>query len=154
MAMGCDHLSIGQLARSAGVGVETIRFYQRRGLLSEPRRVEDRIRRYGIDAVDRVMFVKSAQGLGFSLNDIADLLRLVDGTRCSEARRIAEVRLTSVQTKLRELRRMEAALRSLIGACSDGEGHRVCPLIASLQARPLHSRDDGNRCGAPSCRGR
>ena len=80
MAVGGEYLSIGQLARSAGVGVETIRFYQRRGLLTEPRRVEDRIRRYGIDAVDRVMFVKSAQGLGFSLDDIADLLRLVDGT--------------------------------------------------------------------------
>lgn len=140
MAVGGECLSIGQLARSAGVGVETIRFYQRRGLLTEPRRVEDRIRRYGIDAVDRVMFVKSAQGLGFSLNDIADLLRLVDGTRCSEARKIAEARLATVQTKLKELRRMEAALRSSIAACSDGEDQRVCPLIASLQPRPRRSR--------------
>lgn len=135
MTMGGEYLTIGQLARSAGVGVETIRFYQRRGLLAEPVRHGDRIRRYGTDTVDRVRFVKSAKGLGFTLNDIEDLLFVADGTKCSEARRIAEARLIIVRSKLRELRRMESALRSSIDACLDGEGHSVCPLIASLQPR-------------------
>lgn len=136
MTMGGECLTIGQLARSAGVGVETIRFYQRRGLLAEPVRQGDRIRRYGTDTVDRVRFVKSAKGLGFTLDDIEDLLFIADGTKCSEARRIAEARLIIVRSKLRELRRMECALRSSIDACQDGEDHSVCPLIASLRPRP------------------
>lgn len=130
-----SHMSIGQLARAAGVGVETIRFYQRKGILAEPVRSSGQIRRYRRDDAARIMFVKSAQGLGFSLGDIADLLRVVDGTRCNEARQIAEGRLKMVQEKLRELRRIERALRSTIATCSNAEDRSSCPLIASLKRR-------------------
>ena len=78
------HGSIGALAKAAGVNVETIRFYQRKGLLVEPRRRYGEIRRYGAGEVARVRFVKAAQRLGFSLDEIAGLLRLDDGAHCDE----------------------------------------------------------------------
>ena len=105
-------LSVGAFAAAAGVNVETIRFYQRRGLLSEPRRPYGQIRRYGQADVSRVKFVKSAQRLGFSLEEIAALLQLEDGTHCDEARVMAEEKLTDVRAKLRDLRRIESTLRA------------------------------------------
>ena len=81
-----ENLMIGAFARAAGVNVETIRFYQRRGLLAEPDKPYGGIRRYGEADVARVRFVKSAQRLGFSLDDVAGLLKLADGTHCGAAR--------------------------------------------------------------------
>ena len=101
-------LSVGAFAAAAGVNVETIRFYQRKGLLSEPTRPYGQIRRYGDADVARVKFVKSAQRLGFSLEEIAGLLQLEDGTHCDEARVMAEEKLEDVHTKLRDLRRIES----------------------------------------------
>ncbi|MDD3577045.1 MAG: MerR family transcriptional regulator, partial [Halothiobacillus sp.] len=88
-----ENLSIGVLAKSAGVNVETIRFYQRKGLLPEPDKPYGSIRRYGEADVARVRFVKSAQRLGFSLDEIAELLHLEDGTHCEQASRLAEHKL-------------------------------------------------------------
>lgn len=127
--------SIGALAKTAGVNVETIRFYQRKGLLAEPPRRHGEIRRYGPDDVARVTFVKAAQRLGFSLDEIAGLLTLDDGTRCDEARGMAEGKLDKVRAKLRDLRRMESALEALVADCCATRGTVTCPLIASLQAR-------------------
>jgi MerR family transcriptional regulator, mercuric resistance operon regulatory protein len=79
-------LTIGAVAKAAGVNVETVRFYQRRALLAEPDKPYGGIRRYGADDVARVRFVKAAQRLGFSLDEIAGLLQLDDGTHCDEAR--------------------------------------------------------------------
>jgi len=81
-----DSLTIGVFAQAAGVNVETIRFYQRKGLLAQPNKPLGSIRRYGGDDVARIKFVKSAQQLGFSLDEIAELLRLQDGTQCDAAR--------------------------------------------------------------------
>ncbi|TCS71142.1 MerR family transcriptional regulator [Sulfuritortus calidifontis] len=128
-----DNLSIGVFAKAAGVNVETIRFYQRRGLLPQPDRPYGRIRRYSLADVGRVRFVKSAQRLGFSLDEIADLLRLEDGSQCDEARRLAERKLVAVRARLNDLRRMEAALAQLIHDCRAQAGNVSCPLIASLQ---------------------
>jgi MerR family mercuric resistance operon transcriptional regulator len=127
-----DALTIGGLAASAGVHVETIRFYQRKNLLVEPRRSYGRIRRYGAADVARVRFVKSAQRLGFSLDEIAGLLRLDDGTQCDEARAAAEHKLMDVRAKLADLRRMETALAQLVRRCAATTGRVRCPLIATL----------------------
>ncbi len=128
-----ESLTIGAFARAAGVNVETIRFYQRKGLLLEPDKPHGRIRRYGEADVNRVRFVKSAQRLGFSLDEIADLLRLEDGTHCDEASGLAEHKLRDIRDKLADLRRMETALTELVGACHARRGTVSCPLIASLQ---------------------
>lgn len=128
------NLPIGTVAATAGVNVETIRFYQRKGLLPAPARAYGQIRRYGDRAVARVKFIKSAQRLGFSLDEIAGLLRLEDGTHCVEARAMAEQKLEDVRAKLRDLRRMEAVLRRLVADCRASRGTVVCPLIAALHA--------------------
>lgn len=128
------NLSIGAFAQAADVGVETIRFYQRKGLLPEPHRPQGGIRRYGTADVARVRFVKSAQRLGFSLDEIAELLRLDDGTQCEAASRHAELKLKDVREKLADLARMEAVLSELVLACHSHKGAVSCPLIASLQA--------------------
>lgn len=133
-----DHqssLSVGAFAAAAGVNVETIRFYQRKGLLSEPTRPYGQIRRYGEADVARVKFVKSAQRLGFSLEEIAALLRLEDGTHCDEARVMAEEKLEDVRAKLRDLRRIESTLRRLVADCCAAEGTIRCPLIDALTSR-------------------
>jgi MerR family mercuric resistance operon transcriptional regulator len=128
-------LTIGAFALAAGVSVETIRFYQRKGLLCAPDKPLGSIRRYGERDVARVRFVKSAQQLGFSLNEILELLRLQDGTHCSEARTLAESKLTDVRQKLADLTRMEAALASLVRQCGAVTGQVTCPLIAALNER-------------------
>ena len=128
-----SELTIGTFAAAAGVNVETIRFYQRRGLLPEPVRSYGRIRRYGGADVARVRFVKSAQHLGFSLDEIAGLLQLDDGTHCDEARAAAEHTLANVRGKLADLRRIEKALKQLVHDCCAATGSVRCPLIAALQ---------------------
>ena len=127
--------SVGAFAAAAGVNVETIRFYQRKGLLPEPPRPYGQISRYGDADVARVKFVKSAQRLGFSLEEIAGLLQLEDGTHCDAARVMAEEKLEDVRAKLRDLRRIESTLRRLVADCCAAQGTITCPLIASLNAR-------------------
>lgn len=129
-----ETLTIGALAETAGVNVETIRFYQRKGLMREPERPLGGIRRYGEADLARVRFIKSAQRLGFSLDEIADLLKLEDGTHCTEAREQAERKLADVRARLADLHRMEEALQGLVECCRTTSGRVKCPLIAALQA--------------------
>ncbi len=133
MENNLENLTIGVFARAAGVNVETIRFYQRKGLLPEPDKPYGSIRRYGETDVTRVRFVKSAQRLGFSLDEVAELLRLEDGTHREEASSLAEHKLKGVREKLVNLVCMEAALSDLVRACHATKGTISCPLIASLQ---------------------
>ncbi len=126
-------LTIGAFASAAGVNVETIRFYQRKRLLPEPPRTYGRIRRYTHADVARVRFVKSAQRLGFSLDEISGLLRLDDGFHCHESRVVAEDKLEVVRAKISDLRRIETALVKLIGECRANGGTVSCPLISALQ---------------------
>ena len=126
-------LTIGAVAKAAGVNVETVRFYQRRALLPEPDRPYGSIRRYEAEDVARVKFVKAAQRLGFSLDEVAGLPQLDDGTHCDEARQLAEVKLADVRKKLKDLRRIESALASLVRDCCTSRGTVSCPLIATLQ---------------------
>ena len=125
--------TIGSLAETAGVNVETIRFYQRKGLMPEPEKPYGSIRRYGAGELARVRFIKSAQRLGFSLEEIGELLKLEDGARCSEARQLAEQKLVDVRQKLSDLQRIESVLAGLVARCSAVRGRVNCPLIASLQ---------------------
>ena len=129
-----ETLTIGVLADAAGVNVETIRFYQRKSLMQEPDRPLGGIRRYGGPDLARVRFIKSAQRLGFSLDEIADLLKLEDGSHCTEAREQAERKLADVRDRLADLRRIEVALQGLVVRCCATSGQVQCPLIAALQA--------------------
>ena len=109
-----EALTIGAVAAAAEVGVETIRFYQRRGLIDEPDRPPGGIRRYGRRDVERVSFIKSAQRLGSSLDEVMGLLVLEDGTHCEQARTLAEAKLADVRSKLAGLRRIERVLRARV----------------------------------------
>lgn len=124
-------MTIGALARAAGVGVETIRFYQRRGLLAEPDRPTGGIRRYGADSISRLGFIRRAQEVGFSLDDVAALLKLGQTPNCRGARTLAVGKLELVEARMQSLQRMEQALRNLIAQCDTG-GERRCPIIESL----------------------
>lgn len=128
-----ENLTIGAFAGAAGVNVETIRFYQRKGLLPEPEKPYGSIRRYGTSDVTRVRFVKSAQRLGFSLDEVMELLKLEDGAHCDEARAQAERKLADVRIKLADLRRIERVLTELVERCSAATGQVHCPLIEALQ---------------------
>ena len=125
-------VTVSAFGAAAGVSVETIRFYQRKGLLPRPKRSYGSVRRYGPADVARVRFVKSAQALGFTLEQVASLLSLEDGNNCGNARSVAEQKLDEVRGKLRDLQRMETALEGLVNACSASRGSVACPLIAAL----------------------
>ncbi len=124
-------LTIGRLARSAGVGVETIRYYQQRGLLPLPATV-GAYRHYPVALAERIRFIKRAQELGFSLDEIAELLRLEDGIDRSSIRQIASDRLQQIELKLSDLRRMQKVLRHLVTECEHTRTDLPCPIIATL----------------------
>ena len=126
-------MTIGSLADAAAINLETIRFYQRKGLMPEPVRAPGSVRRYGEPALARVRFIKSAQRLGFSLEEVAHLLKLEDGTHCTEARILAEQKLMDVSDKLADLQRIELVLRQLVKRCGSASGAVKCPIIESLQ---------------------
>lgn len=111
------------------VGVETIRFYQRKGLLPESEKFLGAIRRYGSADFSRVRFIKTAQQLGLGLDEVAELLKLEDGTHCREARALAKIKLAGVRGKLASLRRMEKMLAS----CDSRRGKVCCPMIESIK---------------------
>ena len=129
-----EELTIGLLARAAEVSVETIRYYQRRGLLEEPPKPSRGRRRYSSAAVRRVRFVKRAQQLGFTLEECKQLLRLEDGQSCRETRLLAEQKLQVIEQRLADLTRVRQALEGLITQCGAGQQPRSCPIIATLSA--------------------
>lgn len=129
-----ESFTIGALASASGVSVETIRYYQREKLVAEPVRPPGGVRRYDNRDVARLKFIKAAQHLGFTLHDVADLLRLDDGAGCSVVRARAQTKLDEVRVRLANLRRMEATLAELVDRCAVSRGTVRCPLIASLSA--------------------
>jgi MerR family mercuric resistance operon transcriptional regulator len=130
-------MTIGALARSAGVGVETIRYYQRRGLLAQPARQFGGIRRYGAADAARLRFIRRAQELGFTLEEIGELLKLQDGTDRRAIRRIAHARLAQVEARVADLQRMRRALRHVIEDCEHGPGAPRCPIIEAIDRGTL-----------------
>ena len=127
-------LTIGRLAEGAGVNVETIRYYQRRGLLPEPSKPLGGHRRYTGAAVTRVRFIKRAQQLGFTLAEVEGLLLLEDGQSCRETRLLAEQKLATIEERIADLTRMRRLLTQMIGECRHGKRPRSCPIIATLSA--------------------
>ncbi len=130
--MNPETMTIGTLAREAGVNVETVRYYQRIGLLPLPARAYGQRRRYGDDSLQRLQFIKRAQQLGFSLEEIAHLLEFSDSRHCAETRDLAAEKLAAVESKIADLRAMQKALTGLVSACGRRSGARGCPIIESL----------------------
>ena len=128
-------LTIGRLARAAGVNVETVRYYQRRGLVDEPKRALSSVRRYGAESVDRIRFIRRAQELGFTLEEVKNLLALEDGRSCKATHDLAVTKLAKVKTRLEDLNRMRRTLEELISQCEVSRGRISCPIIASLATR-------------------
>lgn len=131
-ATGKKSLRISELANTAGVHVETIRYYQSIELLPRPDRAHGRIRRYGGEDLKRVRFIKRAQVLGFSLDEVAALLGLSDGRHCAETKALAEKKLAMVEGKINDLAAIEKALKGLITECSKGSRKSGCPIIEAL----------------------
>lgn len=126
-------LTIGALAKAGEVGVETVRYYQRRGLLPEPPRPQGEARRYGPEDVRRLRFIRSAQGAGFTLEEIGELLALDASQDRPRARALAAARLAALDQKIAELQQARAALTRLATACASG-GAGPCPIIAAFEA--------------------
>ncbi|OGI38277.1 MAG: MerR family transcriptional regulator [Candidatus Muproteobacteria bacterium RBG_16_64_10] len=122
--------TIGALARTAGVNVETIRYYQRRGLLPKPGKPVAGYRRYPADTLARLRFIQRAQELGFTLREIGELLALGGGS-CRETQRLAEHKRADIAARIRDLQSMRRALDRLLRACHRG-GRAACPIIESL----------------------
>lgn len=123
-------LTIGKLAAAGGVGVETIRFYQRRGLLEQPTR-ESGIRRYGSQDLRRLRFIKQAQTAGFTLEEIKELLELDASEDRSRARELAKARVQALSAKIAELERARDALQRLARECAHGSSG-PCPILTSF----------------------
>ncbi len=132
-------LSIGQVARRAGVGVETVRFYEREGLLEEPPRRTSGYRQYSEQVVTRLHFIKRAQKLGFSLKEISELLLRVDSqTSYDEVKQRTEAKLAEVERKMVELQRIRQALLQVASLCTGPGPTSACPMLDALdQQKPL-----------------
>ncbi len=132
MQQNAAGLTIGRLAAEAGVNVETIRHYQRLGLIEEPARPAQGYRRYPEADVARIRFIKRAQQLGFSLKEIKGLLSLGERGQCREVQRLAAQKLENIEQRLRDLEAMRKVLAELVVQCENGESETHCPLIESL----------------------
>lgn len=131
-----EGLKVGEVAKQAGVNLQTIHYYERRGLLPRPPRTGSNYRAYPEDAVRRVRFIKRAQELGFTLKEIQELLslRAAPRARCADVRKRAEIKVQDIDDKIRTLQAIRKALTKLIGECS-GEGPVTqCPILEALDS--------------------
>lgn len=124
-----------QVAAAAGVNVQTLRYYERRGLLPEPERSESGYRTYDVEAVRTVRFVKRAQQLGFTLEEIDSLLELASGgpENCEAARSLATEKVEQLEQKIATLAAMRDSLHQLVTTCSRTRTRRVCPLLEAIE---------------------
>ena len=127
-----DNLTIGILAKRSGVNVETVRYYQRRGLLLEPSKPSGGYRQYSLETVKRVRSIKRAQTLGFTLDEIGGLLELDERKACLETREVAAQKLTLIEEKISDLSRIKKALSRLVRACDVSSVGEPCPIIHLL----------------------
>lgn len=129
-----ESLTIGKVAKLAAVGVETVRFYEREGLIGKPPRRESGYREYPADTVNRVRFIKRAKELGFSLKEIRELLalRLAPGATCGQVRQRAVAKIADIDEKVRTLQRMKRALEKLAAACNGQGTVSECPILDAL----------------------
>jgi MerR family mercuric resistance operon transcriptional regulator len=129
-------LTIGRVARETGVGIETLRFYEREGLVPEPARRPSGYREYPPAIIRRIQFIRRAKALGFSLREIAELLSLrVDEARtCADVRERAATKIAEIEDKLRQLEQMKASLQRLAAACTGKGPSGECPILEALEA--------------------
>lgn len=137
-------LTTGRLARRAGVNVETVRYYERRGLLPEPPRTDGGYRQYSPQAVRRIRFIKRAQALGFTLAEIGDLLelRVAPRTDCRAVERRAARAMARIEAKLAELYRMRASLSRLLADCRERRPTDECPILDALEPKLDEPEDE------------
>jgi MerR family mercuric resistance operon transcriptional regulator len=138
-----EHLKTGELAKRARVNVETLRFYEREGLMPEPPRRRSGYREYPAESVQRIRFIKRAQELGFSLREVRELLalRVEPGTTCADVRHKAQAKVTEVRQKIADLKAIERVLKTLTARCS-GEGPLSdCPILESLNETTKEGRE-------------
>lgn len=130
-------LTIGELATRAGVNIQTVRYYERRGLMPKPARARSGYRQYRPEAADRLRFIRRAQGLGFSLEEIAELLalRVRHASACATVEARAREKISIVDRKIGELRRMKDTLERLTAACQAREPTGECPILEVLEER-------------------
>lgn len=139
-------LTIGGLARAAEVGIDTVRFYERAGLLPAPPRTASGYRTYGPADVERLRFIRRAKALGFPLGEIAELLRLAEGKGGrGGVKALAERRLRDLERKIRELTTFRDTLARYVHACSGHGAVEGCPIIEAVLATPPQEQDDATR---------
>jgi len=132
--MNTHLLRTGELADKAGVNKETIRFYEKKGLLAEPIRTDGGYRQYSQKDLERLVFIRNAKELGFALSEIRELLAIADGDiyKCSDVRKIAESKLDHIGNQMKHLKKLETTLTKLVGECQRARTIRHCPIIESL----------------------
>jgi len=132
-------LTIGRVARSAGLAIDTVRFYEREGLLQKPARTPSGYRQYSADAVARLRFIRQAKELGFSLREIKELLsmRVGAGRSCGEVKARAERKIADVDRRIAQLRRVQKALLKLAAECSGRGPTSECPILEALEHKEL-----------------
>lgn len=125
-------LSIGELAKRAEVAVDTVRYYERRDLLAPAARLTSGYRQYGAVEVKRLRFIRRAKALGFSLDDIRELLSLSDSQDVAKVKRAAEIKLVDIDARIAELQSIQRGLHSLIAACPGHGSADACPILNAL----------------------
>jgi len=130
-------MTIGQVAKKASVGIETIRFYERKGLIEEPPRKESGYRQYDTGVVARLLFIQQAKELGFSLKEISELLSIKSGMKsgCRDIKDVAMEKLDDIETKIKMLQRMRKTLRKLVDKCPGQGPLSECPILDALDNR-------------------
>jgi Hg(II)-responsive transcriptional regulator len=129
-----DRLRIGDVASRAGVNIQTLRYYERRGLVEEPERTTSGYREYPSETVRLIRFIKRAQHLGFTLSEIEELITLRDarGHKRSDVRVLAEAKMRDIDQKLAQLQAMRSALSTLVESCGCRDGRPTCPILEAL----------------------
>ncbi len=137
--MKTDILRTGELAQKAGVNKETIRFYEKKGLLPKPIRTDSGYRQYSSKDVERIIFIKNAKELGFALAEIKELLAIADGDiyKCCDVRIIAESKLEHIATQIKQLTKLKKILSKLVTECQQSKTIKECPIIESLSKRSV-----------------
>lgn len=134
-----EGLTIGKVARSAGLAIDTVRYYEREGLLQKPARTLSGYRQYSPDAVKRLQFIRQAKELGFTLSEIRELLTLkvAPGKSCADVRARAQAKIADVKQRIAQLDRMKRALVKLAAACSGRGPTSECPILEAMETREL-----------------
>lgn len=132
-----DIFTIGKVANASGIGIETVRYYEREGLIPKPPRRDSGYRQYPAATIDRVLFIKRAKNLGFTLTEIKELLNLKMGPKatCADVKRKADEKIKEVEAKITDLKRIKKALNQLTNQCRSKGPVTECPILENLEAK-------------------